>query len=257
MGGLPHCLTVREKKKEINGMNLDGAIAEFIEKNNIPIFGITGTQGFAGALSGWHPKELMPKCESVIVMGHPLVEHPLHMEESTYIANRSWWESQRVVSSQINAWKGELFALLDSYGLGVASFGVFRRTTSPTFSYRIAQVEAGVGVYGCLGACINPEYGCYYRVGVLLTEAKLTQTNGIHLEGFNPCEGCSECSQVCPIKAIDASKAPGAGYDRERCARFIFKMSERSGTNAYICSQCYSVCPWSMGRLGTSQQNMS
>lgn len=234
-------------------MNLDPAIAEFVEKNNIPIFGIASAQDFTDALPGWHPKELMPKCESVIVMGHPLFEHPLYMQEGTYIANRSWWDTQRAVSKQLTAWKGELFALLDSYGLGVASFGVFMRRTLPTFSYRLAQVEAGFGVYGRAGACINPEYGCYYRVGVLLAEAKLTQTNGTHLEGFNPCEGCSECVQVCPIKAIDGSKEPGAGYDRERCARFVLSMSERSGIGAYICSQCYSMCPWSMGRLGARE----
>ena len=177
-------------------MNLDAAIAEFVEKNNISIFGLASAQDFTDALPGWHPKELMPKCESVIVMGHPLFEHPLYMQEGTYIANQSWWDTQRAVSKQLTAWKGELFALLDSYGLGVASFGVFIRRTLPTFSYRLAQVEAGVGVYGRAGACINPEYGCYYRVGVLLAEAKLTQTNGTHLEGFNPCEGCSECVQV-------------------------------------------------------------
>jgi epoxyqueuosine reductase QueG len=237
-------------------MDLDVAMAEFVQSRDIPIFGVASTHGFAHALPGWHPKELMPKCESVIVFGHPLFQHPLYMEERTYIANRSWWLAQRIVSRQIITWKGELFSLLDGRGLSVASFGVFRLTTLPTFSYRLAQVEAGVGVYGRAGACINPDYGCYYRVGVLLTEAKLTPTSGTPLAGFNPCEGCSECGKVCPIRAIDVTKEPGAGYNRERCMRFIMKMSERSGTAAYICSQCFSVCPWSMGRRGTMQQHL-
>jgi epoxyqueuosine reductase QueG len=172
------------------------------------------------------------------------------MEEGTYIANRSWWDTQRVFSWQIAAWKGELFGLLDGCGLGVASFGVFKLTTAPTSSYRLAQVEAGVAVYGRAGACIHPDYGSYYRVGVLLTEARLGPTNREHLDGFAPCKGCSVCGQACPIKAIDVTKEPGAGYDRERCARLIFAMSERFGTQAYICCQCYSQCPWSMGRLG-------
>jgi hypothetical protein len=162
-----------QQQKDVNGMDLDGAIAEFVESRNIPIFGIANTPGFADALPGWHPKELMPKCESVIVFGHPLVQHPLHMEKRTYIANQSWWDAQRTVDRQIITWKGELFGLLDGCGLGVASFGVFRPTTLPTFSYRLAQVEAGVGVYGRAGACIHPDYGSYYRVGVLLTQAVL------------------------------------------------------------------------------------
>lgn len=237
-------------------MDLDGALAEFVEARDIPIFGVASAQGFTDALPGWHPKELMPKCESVVVLGQRLFQHPLHMEERTFIANRSWWDTQRAVSRQIAAWKSELFGLLDGCGLGVASFGVFRFTTLPTFSYRLAQVEAGIAVYGRAGACINPDYGCYYRVGVLLTWAKLLPTDRGQLEGFDPCEGCSKCAEVCPIGAIDVSRKPGAGYDRERCARFIFAMSERSGTRAYICCQCYSLCPWSMGRLGNSERHV-
>jgi epoxyqueuosine reductase QueG len=234
-------------------MKLDDVVAEFVENRTIPIFGIANAQGFADALPGWHPKELMPKCESVVVFGYPLFQHPLYMEERTFIANRSWWDAQRIVTRQIATWKSELFGLFDGCGLGVASFGVFRLTTTPTFSYRLAQVEAGVGVYGRAGVCINPDYGCYYRVGVLLTEAKLTPTSGTHLDGFNPCEGCGECGKACPIRAIDVSKKPGAGYDRERCMRFILNMSERSGTRAYICCQCFSLCPWSMGRTGNKE----
>lgn len=233
-------------------MDLDFAVAEFGRSRKIPIFGIADAQGFAHALPGWHPRDLMPKCESVIVLGHPLFQHPLQMEERTYIVNRSWFDVQRLVSRQIDTWKGELFGLLDRCGWGVASFGVFRPTTLPTFSYRLAQVEAGIGVYGRAGACIHPDYGSYYRVGVLLTEAKLTPTDGKRLDGFQPCDGCSECGRVCPIRAIDVSKEPGVGYDRERCMRFIMRMSERSGTRAYICAQCYRLCPWSMGRRGTT-----
>ena len=148
----------------------------------IPIFGIASAEGFAHALPGWHPKELMPNCESVVVFGHPLFQYPLHMEERTYIVNQSWWDANKIVDRQIAAWKGELFALLDDRRWGVACFGRFRPTTYPTFSYRLAQVEAGVAVYGRAGANIRPDFGCYYRVGVLLTEAQLAPGSRIDLD---------------------------------------------------------------------------
>lgn len=236
-------------------MDLDAAVTDFVRARGIPIFGIASAAGFASALPGWHPKELMPACESVIVMGKPLRQHPLYMDERTYFANESWWEVQREVSKQIAAWKADLFGLLDGCGLGVASFGVFRPTTAPTFSYRLAQVEAGVAVYGRAGACIHPVYGSYYRVGVLLAEAKLAPTNGKDLYSFRPCEGCSACADGCPIKAVDASKEPGAGYARERCANFVLGLSERSGCRARICCQCYIACPWSMGRTGERERS--
>lgn len=235
-------------------MDANEAVAEFVESRAIPIFGIADANGFARALPGWHPKELMPKCECVLVLGNPLVLHPLFMQKRTFIANRSWWRAQKVVDRQIIKWKSQLFALLDEFGLGVASFGKFRYVNSPTFSYRLAQVEAGVAVYGRSGICIHPDFGCYYRVGVLLTEAKLTPSNRTHLEAFNPCTDCEICAEICPIRAIDVTVEPGAGYDRARCMRFIMKMSERSGTQAKICAQCFSKCPWSMGRKGVRRE---
>jgi len=230
--------------------DLDGALAEFVQNQTVPIFGVADAQGFAEALPGWHPKELMPKCESVVVVGHPFIEYPLQIEERTYVANRSWWDANRIVYRQVKRWKRELFALFDELGLGAAGYGGFRYTTQPTFSYRLAQVEAGIGVYGRTGVCINPDHGSYYYVGALLTEAKLTPTDGTHLDDFKPCEGCSACAEACPVKAIDSSKEPGAGYDREKCARFVFKMSERSGVGAKTCCHCYKVCPWSREKIG-------
>ena len=107
-------------------MDLDDVISKFVEERMIPIFGTASADGFADALPGWHPKDLMPSCESVVVFGHPLFQHPLTMEEQTYIANQSWWDANKIVDWQIATWKGELFALLDDCRCGVACFGTFR-----------------------------------------------------------------------------------------------------------------------------------
>ncbi|MFX1513805.1 MAG: 4Fe-4S double cluster binding domain-containing protein [Promethearchaeota archaeon] len=157
-------------------------------------------------------------------------------------------KANQIVLDQITNWKGLLISVFDSSGLGMASFGGFFLAINPTFSYRLAQVKAGIGVYGRPGVCITPSFRCYYHVGVPLTEAELTSTKRQYPKGFNPCEECSECEKVCPVRAIDVSKQPGAGYDREKCARFILRMKKRHGNEAKICSRCFTVCPWSMGR---------
>jgi epoxyqueuosine reductase QueG len=51
--------------------------------------------------------------------------------------------------------------------------------------------KAGIGAYGRFGVCIHPEYGCYFRVGVLLTDAELKPTKAADRAKFNPCEDCS------------------------------------------------------------------
>ena len=66
-------------------MDLDDVISKFVEERMIPIFGIASAEGFDDALPGWHPRDLMANCESVAVLGHPLVQHPLTVGEHTYM----------------------------------------------------------------------------------------------------------------------------------------------------------------------------
>jgi len=225
-------------------MDLGGDLEEFVEERRIPIFGIASAGHFERALPGWHPRDLMPRCKSLLVFGRPFAPHPLQVDERTHIANESWWHANKVPFRELAKWRGELIRLLDEYGLGAANFGGYVPTSEPTFSYRLAQVEAGVGVFGRSGFCLNPEFGCYYTIGVLLTEARLAPSGRERLGDFSPCDGCRDCADVCPVRAIDASKAPAEGYNRELCMRFILKTRQRYAARAKICARCFSVCPW-------------
>lgn len=248
-------------------VDLDSVLEEFVQERGILIFGVASADGFEHALPGWHPKELMPRCKSVVIFGRPFVEYPLHVDEETHIADQSWWAANEPVHRGVAAWRGELVNLFDKFGLGAANFGGFWITSEPTFSYRLAQYEAGLGVFGRFGVCLNPDFGCYYYVGVLLTEAELTPSDKDRLMGFEPCERCCLCAEVCPVKAIDVSKAPAEGYDRELCMRFILKVKQRHERDAIyryesvkFCSGCFTVCPWArnkMNRGGSSNTRLA
>jgi len=240
-------------------VDMDKVLEGFVQERRIPIFGIASADGFEYALPGWHPKQLMPRCKSVIVFGRPFVEYPLHVDKETHIADQSWWAANETVYRGVAGWRGELVNLFDGLGLGVANFGGFWITSDPTFSYRLAQYEAGLGIFGRFGVCLNPDFGCYYYVGVLLTEAELSPSDKDGLMDFEPCERCSLCAEVCPAKAIDVSKAPADGYDRELCARFILKLRqqyERDAIYRYesvkFCSRCFAVCPWAKNKMNRS-----
>jgi epoxyqueuosine reductase QueG len=226
-------------------MDPDLVLAKFVKEKRIPIFGIANADGFEHAGAGWHPQELMPRCQSVLIFGHPFVGRPPQVGGKTHLAHDSWWKVNASVSRQVATWRGELINLFDEFGLGIANFGGYRLTAEPTFSFRLAQYEAGIGVYGRFGVCLRPDFGCYYTVGVLLTEAKLIPSEKTWLERFAPCVDCTRCAEVCPVRAIDPSKAPVQGYNRDLCLRFILKMKSRYGDDAKICSRCFGACPWS------------
>jgi epoxyqueuosine reductase QueG len=225
-------------------MELDHALAEFVQEQRIPIFGIAHADDFDRALPGWCPKDLMPRCHSVVVFGRPFVEHSLTVDEKSHRANESWWKMNEPVFHGVAAWRGALITLFDTFGLGAANFGGYGFTSAVTFSYRLAQYEAGVGVYGRFGVCLHPEFGCSYTVGVLLTEAKLLPSDRTRLKDFSPCDNCKDCAEVCPVKAIDASRDPVDGNNLERCMRFILAMKQRYGEHTKVCARCFSVCPW-------------
>jgi len=188
----------------------------------------------------------MPRCKSAVVFGRPFVEHPLSVDERTHIADQSWWDVNEPVYRAVWALRGELLTLSDEFGLGAANFGGFWVSAQPTFSYRLAQYEAGVGVFGRFGVCLNPDFGCNYYVGVLLTEAELAPPDKDRLVGFDRCGCCTVCAEVCPVKAIDASTAPAEGYTR--CSAKLRERYEEDAIYRYenvkFCSRCFSVCPW-------------
>jgi NAD-dependent dihydropyrimidine dehydrogenase PreA subunit len=240
-------------------MNVENYLTEYITDQKVPIFAFTGTDDFEQALPGYQPRELMPLARSLLIFGAPFIEHPRTVDEKTHLTNESWWLENLPVFDQISRWRGEIVNILDNFGYGVANFGGFWLTTEPTFSYRLAMARAGLGVYGRFGICIHPVYGCYFRVGVLLTDAELTPTPIQDRSDFNPCQDCALCAEVCPVKAIDKLKAPETGYNRELCMRFILTIKKRHPTafeidpyGVKVCNRCFGVCPYAQTNLRKS-----
>jgi epoxyqueuosine reductase QueG len=241
-------------------MNIQDEVERFVAEANIPIYAVTGIEDFEHALPGWQPKDLMPGVRSMILFGRPFIEYPRSVNEKTHIADERWWTENSQIFDQIADWRGGIITILDNFGFGAANYGGFWLTTEPTLSYRLAMNRAGLGVFGRFGVCIHPEYGCYFRVGVLLTDAEFIPTKGSDLTDFNPCEGCSLCADVCPVHAIDKTKSPTEGYNRELCMRFILTIKKRhkreSDVDPYgvkVCNRCFGICPYATSKLKRSE----
>ena len=230
-------------------MELTEALESLIAQEGVSLFGIADTAGFQLALPDWHPRRLVPMAKRALVFGRPFVGPKLVVDDKTNLSNESYWKANEAVLGEISRLRSRIMDLLDSFGFAACNFGGFGSDFGPAFSYRLAQYEAGLGVYGRFGVCINPAFGCYYTVGVLLTDAVIPVTDRTQLEGFQPCSRCSLCADACPPKAIDPSKEPEIGYDRDKCIRYIRALKKKHGIEAKACSRCFSVCPWGYDKV--------
>jgi len=230
-------------------MGLHAALESLITQEGVPLFGVADTADFQHALPDWHPKRLVPRAKRALVFGRPFVGPKLVVDQKTNLSNDSFWKANEPVLIEISRLRNRIVNLLDSFGFAACNFGGFSSNFEPTFSYRLAQYEAGIGVYGRFGVCINPALGCYYTTGVLLTDVVIPVTEKSGLEGFHPCNRCRLCADVCPPKAINPLKEPEICYDRDKCIRYIRVLKKRHDMEAKACSRCFSVCPWGYDKV--------
>ncbi len=108
----------------------------------------------------------------------------------------------------------------------------------------MVAVGAGLGEIGRIGVLVNPHMGPRVRIGVVTTNAPLTddEPRSFDLKAF--CKVCNKCSKTCPGKAISSGEAEsfdgftGWNTRQEAC----YEVWTRLGTD---CGVCLSTCPFS------------
>jgi ferredoxin len=102
---------------------------------------------------------------------------------------------------------------------------------------KLSAYEAGIGVYGRSGIIIHPVLGNRLSIGIIPTDAVL-EPDG-RLEGFEPCNGCDLCAQMCPAKAFDGTKTYPQSYSRAVCEAKRAQIADKG----LFCHNCFAVCP--------------
>ncbi len=114
----------------------------------------------------------------------------------------------------------------------------------PVMERALAQA-AGLGFVGKNACLINPDYGSYVFLGVILTTLPLPVDSPLESQ----CGDCSLCLKACPTGALHATHS----IDPRRCISFHTvenrgeipaEIMDRMGNWVLGCDGCQEVCPF-------------
>jgi len=221
----------------MNEHQLKEEITDFLKKLGAFKIGIADpNKGFAHALEGCHPKDVMNNCRSVIVYAFNI--------GLDYYTALDYEHNNIRIGHLYRDWTGlQLITFLRKKGYDATEVPrhVDGENKIAPMSFKLAAYEAGIGVFGRPSTIITPEYGPRANLGVILTNAVLEPDERI--EGFNPCESCSICMKVCPVNAIRDDMPPPTGFDRKKCVHFIDWLREKTNNEVKLCGYCFNKCP--------------
>jgi len=210
-------------------------IRQYALKNGAQVVGFADAGNFAEAPEGFRPRDIMPKANSVIVIGKALTLGTIQSSNKVvYTA-----QGETVVQS-LDALALQLALYIEELG-GVA---VPIPTDAPYFhweaerqygmgilSHRHAAVKAGLGVLGKNSLLLTPQYGNRITLVSILTDIVL-QPDPPLTEILCP-PNCHRCLDACPSKAL---KGNGI-VEQKLCRSHVATTSDRGHelTNCWTC----------------------
>lgn len=185
-------------------------IKDTAAKYGIELCGIAGIDRFAESPAGRHPRDILPGCKSVIVIGKRILDGVVQ-------ANFRCYEDGR--EDLKGLWGTYGYAMLPNFELTYICYALANviehelgeiatplstgpMTNGTQISLRHSAVAAGLGEFGWMGIVLTPEYGARVRFGVILTTAELEPDPMYSGERLCKPEKCGICTKLCPTQAL-------------------------------------------------------
>jgi len=213
--------------------------------------GIASIDRFADSPKGYHPWDVLPGCQSVIVLAGRFLGSTLAASSTVpYMVVRN--EITRVMDRM----SFDLSYRLETEGVGAVPTGAIgpcmwdaeTNKSRGIISLKHAAVRAGMGKIGKNTLLINEQYGNMLWLAAVLATAMLEPDPIAEYEGC--AAGCRLCLDSCPIKALD-----GVSMDQSACWNYAFG-ADKEGEWRIKCYTCRKVCPNCSGiasRQGSEQ----
>lgn len=220
------------------------AIKQLILSMGADLCGIADPDVLTGAPKGFHPRDVMPTCKSVIVLAK-------RFPVSTILCqgNVPYTIARNLLSDELDRLSVLFCIEMEKRGILAVPTG----TISPTLrdrqtdrsrnivSAKHCAVAAGLGRIGRNTMLVTPEFGNMVWLCAILCEEKFDTDTP--LEG-SPCpENCRICIDNCPAHALGEP-----AMNQDACGEYAFH-TEPGDEFVFKCNKCRTLCPNRFGTL--------
>lgn len=204
--------------------------------------GIASIERFGEAPEGFHPRDVLSECKSVIVLATRFLHGTLRaMSTVPYTVVRN------ELSTKMNVMAIQLSSTLEDWGETAVPTGAigpddYDKKTGKyrgIISLKHAAAQAGLGKIGKNTLLINEKYGNMVWLNAVLASAALEADPVAAYEGCLP--GCTLCVDSCPVKALD-----GVSMNQMECWNYAFGKKD-GGDWRIKCYTCRKICPNCLG----------
>ncbi|MGH2605032.1 MAG: tRNA epoxyqueuosine(34) reductase QueG, partial [Anaerolineales bacterium] len=188
------------------------------------------------------PKDLLPECESIVVVAAPYSSRPRRDGTARVAAYAVGEDYHQVLVDRMRV----LVTALEVH-MGHPVPHRLYADTGPILERELAQ-RAGLGWIGKNTCLIDPQRGSYLLLGEILL--------GLRLVADQPfvedrCGSCTRCLEACPTHCI----LPDRTLDATRCISYLTietrgeiepELRPAIGDWVFGCDICQDVCPWNL-----------
>ena len=212
--------------------------------------GIGAVDRFTDAPEGFHPRDVLPGCRSVIVLARRF-NHSTLLAQST----SPYTVTRNDISMRMNTLATGLSEALDRAGccavpigsVGPDEYDEKSGKFRGTISLKHAAMLAGLGKMGKNTLLINNRYGNMVWLSAVLTTVELDQDALADYEVCPP--GCSLCLKNCPVQALDSIT-----INQMACWEHAFGV-KNGGEWKIHCFTCRKICPNRLGLKAAAQSS--
>jgi epoxyqueuosine reductase QueG len=239
-------------------------IRNFLMRQGIPLMGIAEVHPLPNVPETYSPQTILKEAKSIICYGVPIPKGIIYAERDALLL---YWRYWNVIYRSLDAMTDRLCSVLEETGhRALPVYGCYPMKVQNGEFWGVLPLIywaelAGLGRLSRCGLLVHPKFGLRLSLGGVVTTAPLTPTEKIKDDVCPP--ECSECLNICPVKAIDktgkvnhtsclryANANPLMQHllrDQSTKEKYSFEtLNNLIGVDdhsSYACFECLKACP--------------